>query len=117
VEGLSVGLRYEVRRFNVAVKIIEPGGIRTHFIHRATVWATHPAYADQVEQVRGFSDRLNDRLPGPEGVARAIYRAACDRSPRLRYSPHGEAFLWLHRLLPDRAWRSLVTALMLGSRS
>jgi NAD(P)-dependent dehydrogenase (short-subunit alcohol dehydrogenase family) len=116
VEGLSEALRYELGRFNVAVKLIEPGGIRTNFIHRGTVWADHPDYADQVAQVRLFSDRLNSRLPGPDGVARTIYRAACDRSGRLRYAPHGEAFLWLHRLLPDRAWRSLVAALMLGSR-
>lgn len=115
IEGLSEALRYELRRFNIQVKIIEPGGIRTNFIHRGTAWAKHPDYADLAEQVQQFSDRLNDSLPGPEGVARSIYQAATDRTPRLRYSPYGRSFLLLHSLLPDRIWRSLVSRLMLGA--
>jgi hypothetical protein len=67
-----------------------------------------------VSHVKQFSAKLNDSLPEPEGVAKAIYRAATDRSDRLRYSPHGEAFLLLHTLLPDRLWRSLIENIMLG---
>ena len=58
--------------------------------------------------------KINDTLPEPDGVAKAIYRAATDRSQRLRYSPHGEMFLLLHALLPDRLWRLLVETIMLG---
>ncbi|MEL7224001.1 MAG: SDR family oxidoreductase, partial [Cyanobacteria bacterium J06576_12] len=32
VEGLSEALRYELQGFNIRVKIIEPGGIKTNFI-------------------------------------------------------------------------------------
>jgi len=91
VEGLSESIRYELRRFNIQVKIIEPGGIKTNFIG-GTTWTSHPHYTDLVDRVKGFSEGLNDSLPGPEGVAKTIYRAANDRSGRLRYSPHGEAF-------------------------
>ncbi len=73
-------MRYELERFNIQVKIIEPGGIRTSFIDRGTEWASHPNYADLVERVKQFSERLNDSLPAPEGVAKTIYRAATDRS-------------------------------------
>ncbi len=130
VEGLSEAMRYELERFNIKVKIIEPGGIRTNFIvgvassrnetlrerneNRGTVWASHPNYADLVERVKQFSDRLNDSLPAPDGVAKTIYRAATDRSDRLRYAPHGRAYLLLHSLLPDRLWRSLISRSMLG---
>ena len=116
VEGLSEALRYELRRFNIRVKIIEPGGIRTNFINRGSAWASHPHYADLVERVKQFSEELNDSLPEPEGVAKTIYRSANDRSERLRYSPHGEAFLLMHALLPDSLWRSLVTRMMFGSK-
>jgi NAD(P)-dependent dehydrogenase (short-subunit alcohol dehydrogenase family) len=116
VEGLSEALRYELRHFNIQVKIIEPGGIRTNFINHGSTWANHPNYADLVERVKNFSEGLNDSLPGPEGVARTIHRAATDRSERLRYSPHGEVFLLMHAILPDLLWRSLVTRMMLGSR-
>lgn len=114
VDGLSESLRYELRRFNIQVKIIEPGGIKTNFINHGTDWATHPAYTDMVNQVKGFSERMNDSLPSPEGVAKAIYRAANDRSGKLRYSPHGEAYLLAHAILPDKLWRSLIANVMLG---
>jgi NAD(P)-dependent dehydrogenase (short-subunit alcohol dehydrogenase family) len=116
VEGLSESMRYELERFNIQVKIIEPGGIKTNFIDRGTEWASHPSYTDLVEGVRQFSESLNDSLPAPEGVAKAIYRAATDRSDRLRYAPHGRAYLLLHSLLPDRLWRSLVTRMMFGNK-
>jgi NAD(P)-dependent dehydrogenase (short-subunit alcohol dehydrogenase family) len=114
VEGLSESMRYELARFNIKVKIIEPGGIKTNFIDRGTEWASHPIYADLVDRVRHFSARLNDSLPAPEGVAKTIYRAAIDKSHRLRYAPHGSIYLLLHSLLPDRLWRSLISRLMLG---
>jgi NAD(P)-dependent dehydrogenase (short-subunit alcohol dehydrogenase family) len=116
VEGLSESIRYELQQFNIQVKIIEPGGIRTNFIDRGSTWASHPDYIDQVERVKQFTEGLNDALPGPEGVAKAIYRAANDRSGRLRYSPHGEAFLLLHAILPDFLWRSLVRRMMFGGK-
>lgn len=114
VEGLSESLRYELRRFGIQVKIIEPGGIKTDFIDRSTNWVSHPDYTVMVDRVKRFSQKVDVSLPGPEGVARTIYRSAIDRSGRLRYSPHGEAFFWLHALLPDRIWRSLVETMMLG---
>jgi NADP-dependent 3-hydroxy acid dehydrogenase YdfG len=116
VEGLSESIRYELHRFNIQVKIIEPGGTKTNFIDRGTVWTSHPHYTDLVERVKRFSEGLNDSLPSPEGVAKTIYRAANDRSERLRYSPHGEAFLLMHAILPDSLWRSLVTRMMFGSK-
>jgi NAD(P)-dependent dehydrogenase (short-subunit alcohol dehydrogenase family) len=116
VEGLSESIRYELRRFNIQVKIIEPGGIRTNFINHGSAWVNHPNYADLVERVKQFSEGLNDSLPGPEGVARTIYRAANDRSQRLRYSPHGEAFFLMHKILPDSLWRSLVARMMFGGK-
>lgn len=116
VEGLSEALRYELRRFNIRVRIIEPGGIRSNFINHGLVWANHPSYADLVERTKQFSEQLNDSLPGPEGVAKAIYRAASDRSERLRYSPYGEAYLLMHTILPDWLWRSLITRMMFGGR-
>lgn len=113
VEGLSESLRYELKDFDIKVKIIEPGGIKTNFIHGGTVWADSAPYSELTEQVRAFSENINDSLPGPEKVAKAIYQAACDHSNKLRYSPHGQAFLLLHALLPDWMWRMLVTRMML----
>ncbi|GAB1545137.1 hypothetical protein NUACC21_78130 [Scytonema sp. NUACC21] len=76
----------------------------------------HPEYTEMASRMKQFSEKVNDLLPGPEGVAKVIYRAAIDRSPRLRYSPYGEAFLLLHALLPDLMWRSLIEIMMLRKR-
>jgi NAD(P)-dependent dehydrogenase (short-subunit alcohol dehydrogenase family) len=116
VEGLSESIRYELQPFNIQVKIIEPGGIKTNFIDHGSAWASHPDYTDLAERMRQFSEGLNDSLPGPEGVAKDIYRAATDRSGRLRYSPHGKVFLFIHAMLPDLLWRSLVRRIMLGGK-
>jgi NAD(P)-dependent dehydrogenase (short-subunit alcohol dehydrogenase family) len=117
IEGITEAMRYELAPLGIRVKIIEPGGIKTNFIERGATWAVHPAYSQTIERVRAFMVEIDDRLPAPDGVARAIYRAATDRSSRLRYSPHAEIFLWLHALLPDRLWRTLVTNVMLrGSK-
>jgi NAD(P)-dependent dehydrogenase (short-subunit alcohol dehydrogenase family) len=114
VEGISEAMRYELEPLGIRVKIIEPGGIKTNFINRGAAWAIHPVYAKQIDMVQKFMSKINDRLPEPDGVAKAIYRAATDRSPRLRYSPHGEIVMFFHGLLPDRLWHLLVKSIMLG---
>ncbi len=116
IEGLSESISYELSHFNIRVKIIEPGGIKTNFIDRGTAWASHPDYDSMAARVKQFMGGLDNSLPGPEGVAKTIYRAATDRSGRLRYSPYGEAFLFLHAILPDRLWRSLISRLMMGGK-
>jgi NADP-dependent 3-hydroxy acid dehydrogenase YdfG len=116
IEGISEAMRYELKPLGIRMKIIEPGGIKTNFINGGATWATHSDYQEPIDRVQNFMQQINDSLPGSEGVAKAIYRAASDRSQRLRYSPHGEIFLLLHGLLPDRVWRSLVETVMLGKR-
>jgi NADP-dependent 3-hydroxy acid dehydrogenase YdfG len=113
VEGFSEALRYELRPFNINVKIIEPGGIKTNF-NQGIAWATHPAYTAMINHLKDFMEKINDSLPGSEGVARTIYRAASDRSGRLRYSPYGEAFFLMHTILPDLLWRTIISNWMLG---
>lgn len=113
IEGITEAMRYELSPLGIRVKIIEPGGIKTNFIEGGATWALHPAYSQPIERVQAFMAKIDDRLPAPDRVAQAIYRAATDRSSKLRYSPHAKILLWLHALLPDRLWRSLVTNVML----
>ncbi|MBD2775091.1 SDR family oxidoreductase [Iningainema tapete] len=114
IDGLSEALRYELQPFGIRVKIIEPGGIKTDFINRGTTWATHPAYTKMIERVKSVSERLDATLPGPKGVAKTIYRAAVDRTQKLRYAPYGQAYLLMHAILPDALWRTIISNWMLG---
>jgi NAD(P)-dependent dehydrogenase (short-subunit alcohol dehydrogenase family) len=114
VEGVSEAMYYELKPLGIRIKIIEPGGTKTNFINHGATWTTHDHYLETIDRVQRFMKKINDSLPGSEGVAKSIYRAATDGSPRLRYSPHGKILLALHALLPDRLWRSFVETIMLS---
>ena len=52
--------------------------------------------------------REDEKAPGPEPVAEAVFRAANDSSGRLRYPVKGSLILALVAILPDALWRSLL---------
>jgi len=108
VEGLSESLRFELKRHNIRVKVIEPGGIKTDFISRSQQWAKHPAYEPELGKIVEMTTRLNENLPAPETIAAVIYKAASDRTNKLRYPAEPGPYLLMRRLLPDWIWRSVV---------
>ena len=119
VESLSDALRFEVEGFGVEVVVIEPGIIRTNFADAATGSMDGPAdgpYGIFTVAVAQTTKGNYERGPvpklggGPDAVARVIERAIISQSPRSRYAvtPSAHLFIWLRRLLPDRAWDALV---------
>lgn len=115
VDGFSESLQYELRPFNVRVKIIEPGPIKTDFYGRSMDLPSRPdlkAYDDYVGRVMPRMDGAGRDAPGPALVADAIYRAATDGSWRLRYTPNATAILALRRLLPDSWFQATVRRLL-----
>lgn len=107
VEGLSESLRYELSKFNISVKIIEPGGIKTDFATRSLTVATNDMYRASTDKAMSLVDKFSKSMPGPEHVAKVIYRAATDQSHRLRYLAKPGAFILL-KWLPDRVMRWLL---------
>lgn len=92
LEGFSESLSYELAAQNIAVKIVEPGGVTsTSFVARSAVEAEQSlSIADYDEFVRHTSavfDRLREARSGSNSaqVAQAIFEAANDTSNRLRY--------------------------------
>jgi NAD(P)-dependent dehydrogenase (short-subunit alcohol dehydrogenase family) len=116
VEGFSESLRFELEPFGIRVKIVEPGPIHTDFYDRSMVLAARPgldAYDGYVARAMPNMQKAGETAPGPEVVARAIWKAATDGSARLRYSPNSSGILALRRLLPDRAFLAVVKAIVL----
>jgi NAD(P)-dependent dehydrogenase (short-subunit alcohol dehydrogenase family) len=112
VEGLSESLRFELAPFNIRVKVIEPGGINTDFGTRSMQTAVSDPYRAGMTRMMGMFAKLNAKLPQPEPVAKAIYRAATDTGNRLRYpAKSGGAFI-ARRILPDVLWRWILTKAM-----
>ena len=106
VDGFSESLQYELRQFNIKIKIIEPGAIKTDFYTRSTTVAKKAGltvYDAYINKVLPKMNRAGADGSPPEVTAKAIYQAATDRSGKLRYPAGGNAsfLLGLRKLLPD----------------
>jgi short-subunit dehydrogenase len=118
VEGFSESLQYELQPFNIKVKIIEPGPVKTDFYGRsADVAAVNSIrdYQQFVETVRPQMEEAGANGSLPEVVAKVIYKAATDGSWKLRYPAGGNAglLLFLRKLLPDSTFSGLVNQLII----
>ncbi|MFN8156962.1 MAG: SDR family oxidoreductase [Candidatus Nanopelagicales bacterium] len=115
VEGLSESLFYELGAHGIRVKVVEPGHFRTSFLDHLSE-QVHPAYAQAYANHMSWVRHGQLRAPTAERVAAAIYRAATDRSRRLRYPVRGRSTLLASRLLPWGAWSRLAGGSMTRPR-
>ena len=108
IEGLSESLRYELEAHDIRVKLVEPGHFKTDFIARSLQMASHDAYQAQLANWMAWVTRSDVDAPPPEKVAETVFKAATDRSRRLRYPVGVGPFLLLRALMPDAMWRSMI---------
>jgi short-subunit dehydrogenase len=111
VEGFSEALQFEVREFDIKIKIIEPGPIKTDFYTRSISIATKEgltAYDSFVARALPNLQKAGETAPDGRIVAEAIYDAATDDSWKMRYPVNSRAILAARRLLPDRLFLPLV---------
>jgi len=88
VEGFTEALFYEVKPFNIKLKLVEPGGFRTNFQTSSIIWTTNPGITAYDEKMKANIDTRNDRwenMPDPVAVADMVYLAATDETDKLRY--------------------------------
>ena len=111
VEGFSEALLYELEPLGIRIKIIEPGAIKTDFYDRSMDVMHKPgltAYDGFVAKAMPNMQRAGETAPGPELVAKTIFKAATDGSSRLRYPVNAQAVLALRKLLPVRAFIAVI---------
>lgn len=105
LEGFSESLQYELRPFNIKVKLVEPGPVKTAFYDRSMVFSKR----GDLKDYDAFVDAVNTsyqisaaRAPEPASVAKTIYKAANDQSFKLRYISGflGRMLLFFKWLLP-----------------
>lgn len=88
VEGFSESLQFEAEQFNIKIKIIEPGAIKTEFYGRSRAFIK-PTDTNDYDAFTSKIDKLNMETgmkgAGPETVAKTIYRSVTDHSKKLRY--------------------------------
>ena len=111
VEGFSESLQYELKPFNIKMKIIEPGPIKTDFYDRSMDLTTKDgltAYDSFTEKVMPNMQKAGETAPGGEVVAQTIYRAVNDGTWKLRYPVNTKGMLLLRRLLPDSLFQAVI---------
>lgn len=106
VEGFSEALQYELASFRIRVKLIEPGIIKTDFYDRSMVLSKK----EGLTSYENFEQKSMNKMSAferfashPSVIARLIFRAAKDKSSRLRYFGGSTARLMLgmRKILPD----------------
>ena len=94
VEGMSEAMSYELAAAGIAVKIVEPGAIRTDFATRSldlTVDETIAEYAPLSAAIRTSFATIDEQASPPELVAEVVFAAVTDGTDRLRYTAGPDA--------------------------
>lgn len=113
VEGFSEALHYELKPFNIKVRLVEPGAIKTEFTGRSREFVKPidtRAYDDFVAKCVKVSIETGNNGEPPAKVARTIYKAATDKGWKMRYPVGAPApmMLWLRKRIPDSWWFAIV---------
>lgn len=104
VEGFSEALQHEIRPFNIKVKIIEPGPIKTDFYNRSMALTEKDgidAYDAYAEKIMPNMQKVGANAPDGSLVAEVIYNAVTDGSWKMRYTANSRLVLMLRKILPD----------------
>lgn len=116
VEGFSESLQFEVEQFNIRIKIIEPGPIKTDFYDRSQdvmSKAGLTAYDNIVARALPNMEKAGREAPGGSVVAQTIYDAVTDGSKKLRYGVNTKGILTARRLLPERLFMAAIKKVIL----
>ena len=113
VEGLTESLYYELRPFNIKVRLVEPGPVRTEFNGRSRDELLPPddeRYVAISQKVSHFYNATFQHASQPQTVARTIYKAATARNWRLRYPSGFQAkmFLAFYAIIPGGWFRKVM---------
>ncbi|MCX7920585.1 MAG: SDR family oxidoreductase [Clostridia bacterium] len=113
LEGFSESVHYELKPFNIKVKVIEPGLIKTDFYDRSADNVAKEAMGDYNSFAERALKNMNESAAQgshPRVVAKTVFKAANDRSWKLRYSTGKNAamILTMRKLLPDRVFFGLI---------
>lgn len=113
LEGFSEALQYELKQFNISVKLIEPASTKTDFHKRSlNVFKNRNigGYDNLEETVLNGMKKRNKKATEPEVVAKTIFEAATDGKDKLRYAPDKQAktILMARSLVPTGWFNKLV---------
>lgn len=111
LEGFMESLQFELKPFNIKVKNIEPGAIKTEF-ENAIEYVSTKDYHNYTSQAHKNMLDAYTNAPTPEVVAKKVWKAANDNSYRLRYAVGGQGplLLFMRWLLPLSCFTKMVSS-------
>lgn len=108
VEGVSDGLRRELKYHGVKVSLVRPGFINTPFGEQeqeslSRYEAEGEPYAEQVRVFREWHGKGHPAAPGPMIVAEKVHHALTTEKPHSRYTVPSSyiGYLMLRNLMPS----------------
>lgn len=109
VEGFMESLQYELKPFNIRIKNIEPGTVKSDF-ENAIEYIPAPAYDPYAQRVHQNTLASYKDAAQPAEVARVVYQAATSTDFKLRYAAGNQPKLafFLRWLLPLNTFNKLV---------
>jgi NADP-dependent 3-hydroxy acid dehydrogenase YdfG len=101
LEGFMESLQFELKQFNIKIKNIEPGAIKTEFENAIDFVSTKEYDKYAIQAHKNMLDTYTT-APTAEVVAKKVWQAANDNSYRLRYAVGGQGplLLFMRWLLP-----------------
>jgi NAD(P)-dependent dehydrogenase (short-subunit alcohol dehydrogenase family) len=113
LEGFGESLQYELKPFNIRIKNVEPGAIKTDFYNRSMNVFKDPSITDydHYEKIVFNNTQATEKnAPGPLVVAKAVFKAANSTSYKLRYPVGGQGpmLLFIRRTIPLSWYRGIV---------
>ena len=95
LEGFAESLAFELKPFNISVKTISPGGIKSDFMGKAQM-VEDKNYAEVFQKMLAmFGNTLQGSTP--EQIADVVYEAATDGKEQLRYVAGADAIATYQR--------------------
>ena len=113
VSGFSEALQYELRPFNIRVKIVEPGAVITDFYDRSMTHTKKEGLTDYNKYekiVHTVNIKFVSKGNKPIKTAKVIYKAVTSTNWKLYYPSGGDAkiFLKLRKILPVSWFNSVI---------
>ena len=111
LEGFMEALQFEVKPFNISIKNIEPGAVKSEFTDNIS-FVSNPDYDDYAKKVQHNTLAGYKNAPTPDVVAKTVFKAATDNRSKLRYPATSQAkFAFFFRwLLPLHLFNKMVSS-------
>lgn len=110
LEGFMEALQFELKPFNIRIKNIEPGTVKSEFTENIA-FVSNPDYDSYARTVQHNTLAGYKNAPTPDVVAKTVFKAATDNRSKLRYpaTPQAKLAFFFRWLLPLNVFNKMVS--------